>query len=554
MSASPSTAVHIRARDAFGQVVDVARVQAGTLTVGSAAHNALVLPSPNIAPTQLRIDWDGASKHITVTNLGERAVSLGQIDIQPQGVLAWDGIEQLVVGPYSLRLIGMSSLSHPSPLPTGTSRPKGEGERTPAKRIWWPVIVSPLLALLAVALLVLSIVGAPAEIVSFAFSSDAGAGRKIEFQVRNAQRIALVVDGRPADAARLQWDTQTGDGTFTPDAQEQSFELMAFNALNQPARSRLDVALAPTPSPSPNPTATPLPGQPFVAEFTFNGVNKASELSDVLLNRGEGLVIAWSVANVDGVELLPAGTFKAIDSVRVAPQETTVYTLQAVNPFGEARRSVKVIVVDAQATAMVDATVAAGAAATQQAMVDAQSQAAATATQSAQATSTAIAAVLADAQARATQAAGEVVATGTAQAAIITQGTAQASATQQAAGAISATSTAIVQGTAQAGDARFAQFSGTWVNSAPANTGLQRLVIANAGPAISVQAWDACSPQPCALGQQTVTYTDAPFVVRYDFGDGSARTFVLTRDGDALKVQDFPSSGPARVYTFVRGT
>lgn len=553
MSAPASTSVHIRARDAFGQVVDVARVQAGTLTIGSAAHNALVLPSPKISPTHLRVDWDGASKHVTVTNLGERVVSLGQIDIQPQGSLAWDGVEPLVAGPYSLRLIGMSSL--PLPLQEGRSEgAQASSRQAQPKRVWWPVVAAPLLALLAMALLIYSVIGAPAEIVTFAFSSDAGTQRRIEFKVNNAQRIALTVDGRPADASRLQFDAQTGEGAFTPSAQEQSFELTAFNALNQPTRSRLDVALAPTPSPTPNPTATPLPGQPFVAEFSFNGVNKASELSDVLLSKGDGLVIAWSVANVDGVELLPAGTFKAIDSVRVAPQETTVYTLQATNPFGEARRSVKVIVVDAQATAQVDATRLAAANATQQAFADAQSQAAATATQSAQATATAIAAVLADAQARATQAALQIAATGTAQAILIAQGTAQAGATQQAAGAQSATATAIVQGTAQAGDARFAQFNGIWVNSAPANTGLQRLVIANDGSAITVQAWDACAPQPCDLGRRNVTYTDAPFVVRYDFGDGAARTFVLAREGDALKVQDFPSQGAARVYTFVRGT
>jgi hypothetical protein len=495
----------------------------------------------------VRVDWDGASKTVAITNIGERAISLGQIDIQPQGTLAWDGIEPLVVGPYSLRLIGMSSL----PVAQG----QGEGSKNkPARRIWWPLIVAPLLALLALGLLIYSFLGWPAEIVTFAFTSDAGAARAIQFAVRNAQRIELAVDGQPADAARLQWNPQTGEGTYTPNEQEQSFELTAFNSLGQSTRSRLSVTLPPTPvpSPTPNPTATPLPGEPFVAEFTFNGVNKANELSDVLLNKGEGLVIAWTVANVDGVELMPAGTFRAMDSVRVAPQETTVYTLQAVNPFGEARRSVKVIVVDAQATAQVDATAAAAMAATQQAAINAQTQAAAIATQSAQATATAFSIAQAEATVRATQAAAEAAATSTAQAAIAAQGTAQASATQQAAGATSVAATAIVQGTAQAGDARFAQFNGTWVNPLPANTGLQRLVIENAGPAITVQAFDACTPQPCDLGRRTVSYAE-PFVARFEFGDGSVRTFLLTREGETLKVQDFDSRGPAREYTFVRG-
>ncbi len=549
MSASPSVsaasaAVHIRARDALGQVVDVARVQPGTLTVGSAAHNALVLPSPKISPTQLRIDWDGVSGSVTVTNIGERAVSLGQVDIQPQGALAWNGEATLQVGAYSLKLIGLPASAGPAATPATTPAPS---------RNLWPWAIAALLALVALGALAFSLLARPAEIINFAFSSDAGAQRTLQFAVRNAQRVALAVDGQPADATRLQWNPQTGEGAYLPDEQAQSFELTAFNAMNQPVSSRLIVALAPTPTPSPNPTATPLPGEPFVAEFTFNGLNKANELSDVLLNKGDGLVIAWTVANVDGVELLPAGTFKAVDSVRVAPQETTIYTLQAINPFGEARRSVKVIVVDAQATAQVDSTTAASMAATQQAALNAQTQAAAIATQSAQATATSIAAAQAEATVRAAQAAGEASATSTAAALLSAQTTAQASATQSAAGATSATATAIVQGTAQAGDARFAQLNGTWVNSVPANTGLARLVISNAGPAITVQAFDACTPQPCDLGQKTVAYTDAPFVVKFDFGDGSSRTLVLAREGETLKVQDFPSQGPARVYTFVRG-
>jgi hypothetical protein len=44
-----------------------------------------------------------------------------------------------------------------------------------------------------------------------------------------------------------------------------------------------------------------------------------------------------------------------------------------------------------------------------------------------------------------------------------------------------------------------------------------------------------------------------PFVARFEFGDGSVRTFLLTREGETLKVQDFDSRGPAREYTFVRG-
>lgn len=554
MPASPSvsSAVHIRARDALGQVVDVARVQAGTLTIGSGAHNALVLPSSKISPTQLRVDWDGASSQVTITNLGERAVSLGQVDIQPQGMLAWNGEEALQVGAYSLKLIGLPGDAYQTETPA--TQPPLLSKTHTTSRSRWPLALAALLGLIALAALIYSVVLRPAEITSFAFSSNADAQRTLQFAVRNAQRIALAVDGQPADATRLQFNAQTGEGVYLPNEGEQVFELIAFNALNLPVSSRLSLTLAPTPTPLPNPTATPLPGEPFVAEFTFNGVNKANELSDVLLNKGEGLVIAWSVANADGVELLPAGTFKATDSVRVAPQETTVYTLQAINPFGEARRSVKVIVVDAQATASIDATAAAGVAATQQALANAQSQSAATATQAAQSTATAIAVVLADAQARATQAALEVAATGTTQAALTAQGTAQAAATQQAAGANSATATAIVQGTAQAGDAQFAQFNGAWVNSVPANTGLQRLVIANAGPAITVQAFDACTPQPCSLGQRTVTYTDAPFVVQYDFGDGASRALVLTREGDALRVQDLDSRGPARTYTFVRGT
>ncbi len=540
--------LHIRARDARGQVVDVARLSRGSITIGSATHNALVLPGDDVAPAQLRADWDGTSRSVTLTNIGVDGVSVGNLQLQPHASLSWDGSQPLRVGPYSLKLVGATEAPSTETQTTNTTS-------TPR----WPIALALVLMAAALGVLIFSLLSRPAEIVSFALNDD-GAQRQVQFRVRNAQRVELRVNGQLANASQMRFDTSSGEGAYAPNPNDSAFELVAYNAINQPTRGQLTMAIVvvPTPTliPTPNPTATPLPGDPFVAEFAFNGLNKANELSDVLLNKGEGLVVSWDVANVDGVELQPAGTFGAKDSVRVAPQETTVYTLVARNAFGEAKRSVKVVVMDAQATANVNATAATNAKGTQDALVASQAQSAGTATAAARATATTIALVLADAQLRATQAAAEATATAGAQATALAFGTAQAGATQQVRDASGATATAIVLGTAQSDTARFSRFNGTWVNSAPINDGVVRLVIDNVGATITVQTFVKCQLQPqtqeCPWGLKAQTYTDEPFLVRYDFGDGSARTLLLERAGESLQVQDVDSRGPVWVYTLAK--
>jgi hypothetical protein len=539
--------LHIRALDARGRVADVARVPVGSLTLGSARHNALVLADEAIPHVQARVDWDGVSSHVTLTNLGLDVVQVGDLRVQPQASLVWEVGQWVRIGTFTLKLATMhtpdSSTAH------NTSAQKQAGQ----SRVRWPGVLALVMGLLAAAALVYAFLSRPAQILSFAMRSE-GDQRRITFDVQYATRIALLVNDQPADPTHLRFDAATGQGVYEPGAQDAAFELIAYNALNQPTRSTLAMALlpTPTPAPTPNPTATPLPGDPFVAEFTFNGLNKANELSDLILNKGDGLVIAWNVANVGGVELQPAGTFNAQDSIRVAPQETTVYTLIAKNNVGQASRSVKVIVVDAQATLVAVTTANANTKATQDAIAASNAQAGATATASARGTATAIALILADAQARATQAAFEGTATAAAQATSLALGTAQASATQQVVDAAGATATAIVQATAGADMTRFAQFNGEWVNQTPAATGLVRLSIANAGSSITVRAFDACTPQPCDWGPRTQTFTDGPFVVRYDFGDGSSRTLLIERVSEMLRVQDVDSRGPVRLYVFVR--
>ena len=539
--------LHIRARDARGQVADVARLARGSITAGSAPHNALVLPSPDVAPAQLRIDWDGVSSHVTITNIGIDAIDVGTLRLPPQASLMWDGSQLVRVGPYSLKLVGLP-VSAANEVTSITTKP------TPATkpRAWWPLIVAGIASLAALSVLIYSLLARPAEIVRFALTDDANQ-RRVQFEVRNARRIVLLANGQPADLARLQYSAATGNGAYLPNEQERTFALVAFNALDRPTTSQLALALAlPTPTPIPNPTATPLPNDPFVAEFSFNGLNKANELSDLLLNKGDGLLIAWDVANVTGIELQPAGTFKPKDSVRVAPQETIVYTLIARNAFGEAKRSVKVVVVDARATAEAVTEANANVKATQDAIAAAQAQSGATATASARATATSIALVLADAQARATEAASLGTATAAAQSTALALGTAQAGATRQVQDATSATSTAIVQATASADTTRFGRFNGTWVNDNPQATGVTRLVISNVGASITVQAFANCAPQPqaCDWGPRTQAYTDEPFLVRYDFGDGTSRTLLLQLDGARLRVQDVDSRGPVRTELF----
>lgn len=542
---------HIRVRGDHGQVIDVVRLQRGAITIGSAPGNAIVLPSNQVAPVHARLDLDAATNGVTVTDLGSNTGTfVGNLRIQPHASFPWDGSQLVRIGPYTLKLIGTAHGDRVEP-----------AAQAPANRFArrrWLVALAALLALLALGILISSILARPAEIVSFALVGDV-AQRIVEFQVRNAQRITLLVNGQPADRLRLSYNASTGEGAFQTNSQEREFELTAYNALNQPTTNRLTLSIERTPTPTPNPTATPLPNDPFIAEFSFNGVNKVNDLSDIAVNKGDPLVIAWNVANAGNVELQPGGTFKATDSIRVSPSDTTVYTLIARNDEGEAKRAVKVIVIDAQATAAASATASASAKATQDALASVQVQAAATATASARATATALANLLANTQATvqaiATQEAQAVLnatSTAVAQATAQAASTAQASATQQANASANATATAIAQARAQADAARFSQFNGVWVNDDPNTIGVTRLIVSNSGPSITAQAYAKCQPQDCFLGARTQTFTDAPLTVRFDFGDGSSRTLRLERTGEKLRVEDIDSRGPVRTYTFSR--
>ena len=542
---SPS-AVHIRARDARGQVADVARLHRGSITVGSAPHNALVLPGRDVAPVQLRVDWDGISSGVTLTNIGDEPCSVGNLRLTPHASLTWDSRQLVRVGSYSLKLVGLPTPDDAAAIQPITAVTAG------APRLGWRIVATGALALLALGVLTYSLLARPAQIMTFTIH-DSGDERRVQFAIDGASRVMLLVDGKPADPARLAYDSAAGRGSYLASATEQDFALSAYNVLNQPTVSRLELALATaTPVPTPAPSATPLPGDPFVAEFSFNGLDKANELSDLLLNKGDGLVIAWDVANVTGVELQPAGTFKANDSVRVAPQDTTVYTLVARNVFGEAKRSVKVVVLDARSTESALGTASAGAQATRDAIAAEAAQRGATATAGARATATSIALVLAEAQARATEAAAAGAATAQAQSTALAAGTLQAEATRQVQSAISATATAIVQATANADTTRFSRYDGIWLNDNPRSAGVVRLAISNVGASITVRSFANCAPQPelCDWGSHTQAYTDEPFLVRYDFGDGASRTLLLVRDGARLRVEDVDSRGPVRTEIF----
>lgn len=445
-------------------------------------------------------------------------------------------------------------MSSPAPGPTqstGAPAPSAAHAHRPRRSV--PVLLAVLLALTASLLAAYAFLSRPAEIVSFELSI-AESQPTLRFRVANARRIELWANRRPADPSRLTFDPATGIGAYAIIPDEADFVLLAYNHLGEATAGMLAY---PVPTATTRPTPTSPPAEVGLVLFAFNGVNKVNDLSDILLNKGESLLIEWEAVNADEVELLPAGTFKPRDAVRVAPGETTAYTLIARNPFGEVRRSVKVIVIDAQATAAVLATAAAVAQATRDAEAAAQAQIAAAATAASQATATAIADALARAQAaaaaKATQdalaildATATAIARETAQAAAI----AAAQATAEAQRAADAAATAVVQATAQAMAARYSQYNGVWVNDDPTTDGITRLVIGNAGPTIAVQAFSYCRPRDCDWGIRSQAFVGEPFSITFAFGDGITRRLTLTRIGDKLRVTDADSRGPVRTYTF----
>ncbi|MCS6846689.1 MAG: FHA domain-containing protein [Anaerolineae bacterium] len=550
-------APRVRVQDELGRVVNVFLLppDGEGLTVGRALHSDVSLPSKAISPLHLRIRWDSTSGRVTVTDLGSTTGTyLDERRLSPEMPYPWGSSQRIRAGGYTFKLI------MPAPVadaPSNPVQPAGvaDSPKTLAQppRRFGLALLAGAFAFAALALAIYSFLSRPAEILSLALATGES-GPAVRFQVSNAQRVELLVNGRPADPARLTFDPRAGAGVYAVGAGEEDFALVAYNRLGWPTTSRL---IYPSPTEMPRPTFTPLPAEVGLAVFAFNGVNKVNDLSDVILNKGDPLLIEWNVVNAEDVELQPAGTFRPQDAVRVAPNETTVYTLIARNPFGEVRRSVKVIVVDAQATAAANATASAIAQATRDAEAAAQAQIAATATAASQATATAIADAFARAQqaatAKATQdalailsATSTAVARETAQA----QSAAIAQATASAQQAASAMATAVVQATAQAMEARYSQYSGIWVNDDPTTDGVTRLVIGNAGPTITVQAFARCRPRDCDWGVRSQAFTGEPFSIAFAFGDGVTRQLTFARVGDKLRVTDTDSRGPIRTYSF----
>ncbi|GIV83984.1 MAG: hypothetical protein KatS3mg052_0991 [Candidatus Roseilinea sp.] len=545
----------VRVQDELGRVVNVFLLSPDGegLIVGRALHAGVSLPSKDVCPLHLHIRWDSTFGRVIVTDLGSQTGTyLDGRRLTPEVPYAWHSGQPLRVGHYTLKLIMPGSASG---APGGSAPSTGAADTLskPAprsRRLGLALFIGTLAAFALAAHIVLS---RTVEILSFALIAD-GPSPIASFQVVNAQRVELLVDGQPADPNRLSFDPHTGAGTYRVRPGERNFVLIAYDQLGQSAASRL---ISHAPIETPRPTFTPSPVEIGLAVFAFNGVNKVNDLSDIILSKGESLLIEWDVVNAESVELQPAGTFKPQDAVRVAPNETTVYTLIARSPLEEVRRSVKVIVVDAQATAATNATAVAIVQATRDAEAAAQAQMAATATAAAQATTIAIAEAFAQAQAaaaaKATQDALAILsATRTAAARETAQAhsAALAQATADAQQITAATSTAIAQATAQAMAARYSQYSGIWTNDDPTTDGVTRLVISNIGPTITVQAFARCQMRDCDWGARRQAFTGEPFSIAFAFGDGVTRRLTFARVGDKLRVTDADSRGPIRTYTF----
>lgn len=553
-------APHIRVQDEHERVINVIQLAPTGVTIGRALHSTLALPSGDVSLLHARVDWDSITGQVTLTDLGSASGTYvdGQ-RLTANMPVVWNSAQSVQIGSYRIKLVlptaAHASLMTPPPSPPPLAQP---GSRHPHSQRWPVTALAGVTGALALGLLAYGLLARPAEIARMVITTAEGRPA-VEFKVNHAQRVELKVNDKPADAARFAFTPGTGEGRYIADMRDTDFELIAFNPLGWPTSGRLMIP-PPAPTPTERPTATPQPDDIGFAVYAFNGVNKTGDLSDIVLNKGEPLDIEWDVVNAESVELHPAGTFKPKDAVRVAPIETTVYTLIARNRAGEARRSVKVVVVDMAATAAAQATASAAAQSTRDAEALAQAQAAATATTASQATATAIAQSLTEAQAaaaaKATQDALAIIhATGTAAARETAQAnsTVVAQATSSAEASLRATATASARSTAQALEARYSQYSGIWTNNDPDTDGITRLVITHVGPAITVRAFSRCRPQECDWGSRSRGFTGEPFTITFEFGDGVTRRLTLTREGAMLRVSDADSRGPIRTYVFSPG-
>lgn len=157
------------------------------------------------------------------------------------------------------------------------------------------------------------------------------------------------------------------------------------------------------------------------------------------------------------------------------------------------------------------------------------------------------ASLTATAEANATAIAGQVATQVAATQAASAQEATRVAATQAVAN-VTATAEAVATQVA----ARRSQYNGTWRNDDPNTDGITRLVITNAGAAITVHGFGKCAPTDCDWGTRTATFSNEPFMILFQFSGGLTHRLTLFREGTKLRVVDIGSSSGTNTYYFSR--
>jgi hypothetical protein len=98
----------VRVLDQSGQTLLVKEVTSGGLTVGRQPKSDIVLPAAVVSRRHLHVLWDG--QQVSVKDLGStHGTLLGDVELPPQASQIWMSEQVIHIGPFELRLEGVSS-------------------------------------------------------------------------------------------------------------------------------------------------------------------------------------------------------------------------------------------------------------------------------------------------------------------------------------------------------------------------------------------------------------------------------------------------------------
>ena len=217
---------------------------------------------------------------------------------------------------------------------------RDEGPRARGRRRPWNWLAVGVAAALAVGVWWSWFRAQPPEIVLFEVDPPRipqGGGAVVRWETAHAEEVQLLSGapgGYPTDLGGV---GRSGEHWATP-TETTVYTLRAQGARRQEARREVELAVDAVEVVAPPPPSPPVdqPSQPRIVRF---------EASPPRIEAGERAELRWETAGAEEVSINAFGRVELSGSVRVQPQQTTTYTVEARSPAGNERRDAVVEVV-----------------------------------------------------------------------------------------------------------------------------------------------------------------------------------------------------------------